>query len=481
MAYPRLPGLPLLALLVCAPASAEWLDDQRRTCVEDADFQRRVEACSWLVNAPGLDPLAVAEAHYFRAIARTGLGQHRAALGDASEALERDPASAVYHFFRAYVHANLARRRDAIADIDEALRLGFDKPAEAWGFRGELHMDLGEYEQAVRDAERSLAAAPGLRAAMLLHEMAFTRLRGARCDEYETAAAAARQALADGELDVARRQSEIALATHRRAADFAHDHPPPGGQPAGFACETPRWRVLVGLGRAQLAAGRPSDASGAFELALRADDGAGVHHAVAEALAEEDDLTPALRARALSSARRAVALQRTPEHLRTLAAVEAAGIATPSASDASPAAGTRAAGPASGDAAGEPPVEGQGSSAGRATAMPVTPATTPAAGEGVIRDEAWVLAQPPGNWTVQLLATVDEARLHEALGREALPGETGMFHQTRDGQAWYTAVHGSFASRAEADAAAAELARSHGHADTWVRRFAGVHEAIRAR
>lgn len=478
----------LLFVLLAQTATADWLDEQRNVCIDHADFQRRVEACTWLLNAEDAAAQAKAAAHYFRAIAYTGLGRHELALSDATEALDRHPGNAAYHFFRAYVQANLRRLREAIADLDRALQLGFDKPAEAWGFRGELHMDLGEHEQAVLDAERSLSHAPGLRTASKLRDTALASLREQRCDEYETAAAEARTALDAGRHDVAQRQSEIALATFERTARFTSEH----AAASAFACDTPRWSVLAGLGDARLARARHDEAAAAYRLALAAGEGADAQHAVAVALTRVAGLPAPLGQMALTAAERAATLEPGHEHLNTLAAAQAASGDFASAaesqraamelldeSDAERQSAYRERLQHYVEKAGEQPRHAAepAQQAVAAVQLPSAAATT----GGSLRDEAWVLAQPPGNFTVQLFASMDRERLLAELGRQALPGDTGTFGLSRDGQSWYAAVHGSFASRTQAAAAAESLSARLGKDDTWVRRFAEVHEAIRNR
>ncbi len=91
---------------------------------------------------------------------------------------------------------------------------------------------------------------------------------------------------------------------------------------------------------------------------------------------------------------------------------------------------------------------------------------------------AWVRAQPPEAWTVQVAGLSTRAAMERFLAAQPA-GEPFVGFATRRGSAdWFVLVYGSFESRAEASAAAARLPPSVGRVRPWIRRFADLQAAL---
>ena len=102
-----------------------------------------------------------------------------------------------------------------------------------------------------------------------------------------------------------------------------------------------------------------------------------------------------------------------------------------------------------------------------------------AAGEGP-RDEAWLLAQPPGHYTLQVLSSPRRAAVLDRARRLRLSAPVAVFRFRHQGRDWYALVVGAYPDRASArraiDALPPDLRRNR----PWVRRLGDVQALIRA-
>ncbi|MGC1954739.1 MAG: SPOR domain-containing protein, partial [Gammaproteobacteria bacterium] len=83
------------------------------------------------------------------------------------------------------------------------------------------------------------------------------------------------------------------------------------------------------------------------------------------------------------------------------------------------------------------------------------------------------------HYTLQLLAAQDEQAVRDYLAGHGLAERARYFGFRRQGEPWFAAVYGVYASRAQAEAAARSLAERIKEFP-WVRPLSDVHEAIRA-
>ena len=172
-------ALPLLATM---PATANGLSDHWRDCKQQADPDRGVAGCSWIISGfSGTNNVwTLAVAHYQRGIAhyykgnQTELndGDQTGSLQAGGEMDETDAALSDYNkaielktdFVEAYFSRGLAydQRGDldrAIADYDKAIEL---KPeyADAYYSRGLDHERKGDLAQALIDLSKAVELDP---------------------------------------------------------------------------------------------------------------------------------------------------------------------------------------------------------------------------------------------------------------------------------------------------------------------------------
>ena len=106
------------------------------------------------------------------------------------------------------------------------------------------------------------------------------------------------------------------------------------------------------------------------------------------------------------------------------------------------------------------------------------PATPPAATAAEPAREPWVLARPPGHFTLQLLGVRSEASLRAYLARHRPPAPVAYFRTAYKGGEWFVLVQGDYPSMAAARAAVATLPAAVRNAQPWPRSFAAIHADI---
>ena len=113
-----------------------------------------------------------------------------------------------------------------------------------------------------------------------------------------------------------------------------------------------------------------------------------------------------------------------------------------------------------------------------ATAAPAPATPTPVAGTPG-GGESWLLAQRPEDYTLQLLATLDESLLRAYLDEHQFTEPVAYFGFRRDGKHWYAAVYGAYAGKSQAQQAVAALPPEVGKNPPWIRQFASIQKIIR--
>jgi len=110
-----------------------------------------------------------------------------------------------------------------------------------------------------------------------------------------------------------------------------------------------------------------------------------------------------------------------------------------------------------------------------AVASTASASSVPPAGDG----ESWLLAQRPEDYTLQLLATLDEDLMRAYLGKHKFAEPVAYFAFQRDGKRWYAAVYGAYAGKSQAQNAVANLPPEVGKNPPWIRQFSGIQKIIK--
>ena len=105
-----------------------------------------------------LDPSSF-EARFCRGISYSLAGRSREALADYTAAIQLQPNRPDAYLDRARVYLDLGEKSLALSDYTEAIRLRPD--AKAYLARGWLNHEMGSYDQALADCDRTLRLRPG--------------------------------------------------------------------------------------------------------------------------------------------------------------------------------------------------------------------------------------------------------------------------------------------------------------------------------
>ncbi len=153
-------GLFMVALLAAlcftaqAAQAAENVYDTVNRAVKaqsDGNAGLAFELYSEIIHSGKLetDPKILAYIYNNRAVLWLQQGSQSMALDDFQNALVLHPDHTTY-YNRALIFSQQARPRDALADLDKAIEM-FPRYARAYTLRGQLHLELGNRDQARED------------------------------------------------------------------------------------------------------------------------------------------------------------------------------------------------------------------------------------------------------------------------------------------------------------------------------------------
>lgn len=94
-------------------------------------------------------------------------------------------------------------------------------------------------------------------------------------------------------------------------------------------------------------------------------------------------------------------------------------------------------------------------------------------------DAPWLLSQPDGGYSIQLLAAFDRDALRRYLRQNSIEDQAFVLEGKRNGRPWYIATVGYFSTRTAANAALAQLPEAVQRARPWPRTIAELRAASR--
>ena len=124
------------------------------------------------------------------------------------------------------------------------------------------------------------------------------------------------------------------------------------------------------------------------------------------------------------------------------------------------------------------PVAPQNPQAAAILAPPATGDAAPLTGQ---RDLAWLAAQPPEHYSIQLAVMANTTYIESYLTSHRLRGAVDVVPVERDGKMLHYLLLGNFASKAEAEQRALGLAAEIRAGKPWVRRYGDIHQALEVR
>ena len=108
----------------------------------------------------------------------------------------------------------------------------------------------------------------------------------------------------------------------------------------------------------------------------------------------------------------------------------------------------------------------------------IGPDTTPRTSTDTLRREAWILAQPPSHYTIQILSISSESAVREYLKKHGLSANAAYLETPSQEASVFKVVYGSYPSRDLANKAIATLPRTSSSSAPWIRTFAQVHKLV---
>jgi len=112
---------------------------------------------------------------------------------------------------------------------------------------------------------------------------------------------------------------------------------------------------------------------------------------------------------------------------------------------------------------------------------PAITRVTPQFSKDTLRREAWILAQPPGYYTIQILAVDTYAAVREYIRLHALFANVAYLENSSQKAALFRVIYGSYPSRELANKAMAALPQSVRANSPWIRSFEEMHKLVDAR
>ncbi len=145
-------------------------EDQRKTAGEPTDaagYRQRAEALfragdfegSLAAYTRALELGPDARLYFSRGLVLNAVGRSEPAIADFTEAIRREPSSALAHFHRALAYTKLTNAPVAVRDLTEAIRLD-PLHAESHQLRGALRLGMGELESASLDLSKAIELDP---------------------------------------------------------------------------------------------------------------------------------------------------------------------------------------------------------------------------------------------------------------------------------------------------------------------------------
>lgn len=108
----------------------------------------------------------------------------------------------------------------------------------------------------------------------------------------------------------------------------------------------------------------------------------------------------------------------------------------------------------------------------------VTPTKTPASVSLTLSPEAWVAAQNPSYYTLQLASSTNESLIKKYYNANNLVGKAGFYRSRRSGEDWYSLVFGAYPSVQAAKAAIQNLPADLKKWSPWVRNIKSIHKIM---
>jgi predicted Zn-dependent protease len=151
-------GVALLsATVMCSPARAQTQPDEpldNHPCFGE-DHAKHVDACSELLDRPGLGPAVRSSAFAMRALGQSLLGQYADAIADYDAAIQLNPSFAVALNNRAWAYFKWGKAAQGMNDVERSLALDSMSP-HSYDTRAHIMQQAGNTVAAMADYDRAM-------------------------------------------------------------------------------------------------------------------------------------------------------------------------------------------------------------------------------------------------------------------------------------------------------------------------------------
>lgn len=156
-----------------AGAQAQDFETNRQWCWDEtAAFERRIGACTWLLNSGRLTQSDYAEAFFKRGNTYYGNGQYDRSIIDFDQAIVLNSGLPGYYHNRGLAYQNKGKYDRANRDYDQAIALEPDH-ADLYFNRGNAYGNKGQYNRAIRDYDEAIRLNPDDAEAIKNRELAY--------------------------------------------------------------------------------------------------------------------------------------------------------------------------------------------------------------------------------------------------------------------------------------------------------------------
>jgi tetratricopeptide (TPR) repeat protein len=143
------------AALLMALAASVRAEDANSTHCFGKDNDRRIEACTALIEGGGVSQSLLAEVYAMRALAYSLKGEYATAIRDYDLAIEMRSGFSVALNNRAWAYFRWGKAKTALPDVEESLRI---EPTAAYSLdtRAHIRQTLGDPKGALNDYTKAM-------------------------------------------------------------------------------------------------------------------------------------------------------------------------------------------------------------------------------------------------------------------------------------------------------------------------------------
>jgi tetratricopeptide (TPR) repeat protein len=144
-----------VVLLAISPAAAQSEDNLDNHLCFGEDHAKHIDACSELLDQPGVGPGVRSSAFAMRALGQSLLGKYAEAIADYNAAIQINPSFAVALNNRAWAFFKWGKASQGLTDVERSLALDSMSP-HSYDTRAHIMQAAGNTVAAMADYDRAM-------------------------------------------------------------------------------------------------------------------------------------------------------------------------------------------------------------------------------------------------------------------------------------------------------------------------------------